>query len=72
MIASKTIHSIYNNGQYAYLSTAWGILKINVKNAEISENYDLAEEVTHSYIAKGMLYAGVVTKGMYAVSLSAN
>lgn len=72
MIASKTIHSIYNNGQYAYLSTAWGILKINVKNAEISENYDLAEEVTHSYIANGMLYAGVVTKGMYAVSLSAN
>ncbi len=38
---NRNINSIYIYGQYAYLSCGYGIVKLNVKDAEISETYML-------------------------------
>lgn len=72
MTEDKTIHSIYNNGVFAYLSTAFGILKINTKNAEFSDTYFLNESVEYAYIANNQLYAAIPTKGLMACSLASN
>ncbi|MBF1433110.1 MAG: Por secretion system protein, partial [Prevotella nanceiensis] len=72
MTEDKTIHSIYNNGVFAYLSTAFGILKVNTKNAEFSDTYFLNESVEYAYIANNQLYAAIPTKGLMACSLASN
>ena len=41
MTQSKTVNSIYIYKEYAYLSTAFGIIKLNMQRQEISESYIL-------------------------------
>src|SRR3712207_195922 len=41
MTESKTVNHIYISGKHAYMSTGFGIVKINMAEAEISDTYNL-------------------------------
>lgn len=53
----KAINDIYQSAGYAYLSTGFGGVKLNVANAEISDTYNLGFKVNYSYQDSGYLYA---------------
>lgn len=72
MTEDKTVNSIYVNGKYAYLSTGFGIVKVNMEDVEISETYNLGFKVNYSYIEGSTIYAASQSKGIYSASLSAN
>ena len=57
MTTSKNIRNISVNGIYAYLTTDFGIVKINVKNAEISNTYMLDDEIDDAVGMNGYIYA---------------
>lgn len=53
----KNINNIYFNGIYAFLSTEFGIVKLNVKTAEISETYKFESSIVDVTIEDNILYA---------------
>lgn len=56
-IYDKTINSIMINGIYAYLSTGFGIIKVNMKNAEISETFNIGANIKYTAIKDNNIYA---------------
>lgn len=72
MTGDKTIYSVDMNDIYAYLSTGFGIVKVNVKNAEISDTYNLGFGVDYSYLDQEYIYAASKTNGLYRAALTAN
>jgi len=68
----KEIYDIYNYGKYAYISTKFGIMKINVANAEISETYNLGFAVNWTNISDGSINAYSSTQGHYEAFLTNN
>lgn len=72
MTTDKTVYDIYVDGAYAYLSTGFGIVKINVANGDVSDTYQLGFKVNYCYIKDGYLYAASMTNGMYRAPLTAN
>ena len=72
MTVDKTVNSITVDGVYAYLNTGFGIVKLNVRNAEISDTYHLGMNVNYSYVADGCLYAASSASGIYKGNLSDN
>lgn len=69
---NKNINHIYCYGQYAYLSTGIGIIKINVKDGSISNSYLLDFEVNYSYIDGDYLYAASASAGLFRGKLTDN
>ena len=68
----KTIHTIRIHDRYAYLGTAFGVVKINMQRQEISETYVLNKPVsaigldaTHIYVQSG----GEVLSGLLTTNL---
>ena len=57
MSGSKTINSVSISGEYAYLNTAFGIIRINVEKGEINATYPLDMDVKTSCIYNGVIYA---------------
>lgn len=53
----KTVNSITIDGQYAYLSCGFGIVKLNVKNAEVSESYMFNHNIKKVAVNSGNIYA---------------
>ena len=47
MTENKTVNSIDVSGKYAYLSTGFGIVKLDVQNADISNTYNLGFYVNY-------------------------
>lgn len=72
MTEEKTINSISVSGSYAYLSTAFGIVSINMVNGEFHNTYKLGFNVSYSYIDGNYIYAASNTKGLYRGLLTAN
>lgn len=72
MTANKTVNSINIDGAYAYLSTGFGIIKLNVADAEISNTFSLGFNVNYSYIADGYLYAASPQQGLWRGRLTDN
>ena len=68
----KNIYSITINGQYAYLACEYGISKLNVKNAEISESYLLGFPINAIAFDNTNIYANSPTKGVWTAPLSSN
>lgn len=68
----KTVNDIYTNGNYAYLSTNFGIVKINVKDSEISDTYNLGFKVNWCEIDGSTIFAYSQNNGKYSASLSSN
>ncbi len=65
MTADKTVYGIDISGNYAYLSTGFGVMKINVAEAEITATYQLGFQVNYVYEEGEYLYAASSTNGLY-------
>lgn len=70
--ADKTINSVDMNGDNCYLSTGFGIVKLNVAKAEISDTYNLGFNVNYSYIEGNYIYAAGKSNGLYRALLTDN
>jgi hypothetical protein len=68
----KSVNNIYISGQYAYLSCGFGIVKLDVKRAEISESYMLGFAVTDVTIDGGSIYAKAKNGTVWTASLANN
>lgn len=68
----KTINSIFQYGNYTYLCSGFGIIKLNVKNAEISDTYNLGFNVNWGEIKDNHIYAYSTSKGEYSAILTDN
>ena len=71
-MADKTVNGIDISGVYCYLSTGFGLVKLNVAKAEISDSYNLSFPVNYSYIEGGYIYAASQSNGLYRAALTAN
>ena len=73
MMQDKTVNNVFIHQQYAYLATAFGVVKVNMQRAEISESYILNEDITAIGMADGTLYlrnkGGQVLSGDMAQNL---
>lgn len=72
MTSDKTVYGIDISGKYAYLATGFGIVKLNVADAEISDTYQLGFKVDYSYTEGPYLYAASSTDGLYRGLLTDN
>ena len=72
LTADKTVYNIDMNGAYCYLSTGFGLVKLNVGKAEISDSYNLSFPVNYSYIEGSYIYAASQSNGLYRAPLTAN
>lgn len=70
----KTLNSIYIYEQYAYLACGFGIVKLDVKNAEISETYMFNHSISNVAIKDNYIYAEYTNEGniCYVRSLLSN
>lgn len=68
----KTVNDIYINGKYAYMSNGFGIVKVNVADAEISNTYNLGFNVNWCEIKDNYIYAYSQTHGTYRAPLTVN
>lgn len=68
----KTINSIYEYGPYTYLCTIFGIIQIDVPNAQIKNTYNLGFDVNWTKIQNNFIYAYSNTKGQYRALLTSN
>ena len=68
----KTVNDIYTNGNFAYLCTGFGIVKLNANKAEISDTYNLGFKVNWCEIDGNTIYAYSQTNGKYCAKLSDN
>lgn len=68
----KNINDIYIFGNSAYLSNDLGIIKINVKDAEISDTYILGFKVNWTEIDGNTIYIYSQSNGKYSATLSNN
>lgn len=72
MTESKTINHIYIDGNYAYLSLPFGIIKLNTANNTILETYNLNIPVNYSYVEDGYIYAASQSEGVYRGNIKDN
>ncbi len=72
MTVDKTINEVKIVGEYAYLSTNFGILKINVSSAEISATYNLGKKIYSTVTFDNKTYAACGDDGIIACSNSDN
>lgn len=68
----KTVNDIYMNGNYAYLSNGFGIVKVDVAKAEISDTYNLGFKVDWCEIKDNHIYAYSQQQGKYSALLTTN
>ena len=72
MTQDKTINSIYLHDIYAYLSTGFGIVKINMQRAEVAESYILNENIKAVCINGGSIFAKTASDSVLTAPLSSN
>lgn len=72
LTGNKTVNSIYIDGIYAYLAAGFGIVKINMSKAEISDSYNLGFNVNYVYIEGDYIYASSKQRGTYRANMSTN
>lgn len=72
MTEDKTINDLFMWRGYAYLSTGFGIVKLNVAEGEISDTYNLGFNVAYSYLQGDSIYAASPTDGLYAAAQADN
>lgn len=71
LTSSKVVNDIYFNDKYAYLSTDFGIMVVNMEKKEIADTYTLGVKVKNSIVHDNHIYA-LSEKGIYIASLSDN
>ena len=68
----KTINHIYCDGNYAYLSLGFGVMKLDIRRGVIADTYQLDFNIAYSYTKDGYIYAASKEKGMFRGKLSDN
>lgn len=68
----KNIHNITIKDNYAYLACDFGIVKLDVRKAEISESYMLGFKVTSIAFEGNTIYAKSNDKGVWMADISKN
>lgn len=68
----KSINDIYLKGRYAYISTAFGIMKLDVAEASIPETYQLGFSVDYCYVEGRYVYAQSRSAGLYRGDVNDN
>ena len=72
LTGDKTVNSIYIQGNYAYLAAGFGIVKVNVAKAEISDSYNLGFNVNYVYIEGNNIFASSKARGTYRADMNSN
>ena len=72
MTEDKTINNVFINGKFAYLSTGFGIVKVDMQRAEIAETYNLGRNITNTDIKNNIIYAIISESDYISAPLSAN
>lgn len=72
MTTDKTVNSIYVDGQFAYLCTAFGIIKLNTKDASIAETYSIGMNIDSMSIANNTIYIKTTDGLLYETETSSN
>lgn len=72
MTEDKTVNHVCIHDRWAFLATGFGIVRLNVRDGNISETYMLDMSVNYTYVQDGYLYAVSRSKGTYRASLTAN
>lgn len=68
----KTINDIYIYDNFAYISTGFGIVKLNVRDGSITDSYQLGFAVDYCYIENGSIYAASRSEGLYSCTTDKN
>ena len=68
----KSINNVTINGRYAYLACGFGVVKLDMKQAEISESYMLGFSVKAIAFEGNYIYAQSQTNGVWRALLSDN
>ena len=69
---SKIVNNIYIYQQYAYLCMAFGVIKVNMERAEISETYMLNQNIQAVTINDGSIYTKNKKNVVYTAKLTSN
>ena len=72
MMKDKTVNNIYIYNEFAYLCTGFGIVKINMDRAEISESYILDQNINAIVIDNKTIYARNKQGVVYKATLTDN
>lgn len=69
---TKTVNGVDVSGSMAYLSTDFGIVALNVADAEVTNTYRLGFPVNYAYVKDGYLYAASAARGLYRGKMTDN
>ena len=72
MTEDKTVNSITVSGNDAYLATNFGVVRVDMANAVISETYNLGLQVNRVAVSGGSVYVQAAGGDVLAGSLSSN
>ncbi len=72
MTVDKSINSVDIQGNDAYISTNFGIVRLNVAKASFTDTYQLGFRVDYCYTDNKYIYAASSTKGLYRAELTSN
>lgn len=72
MTEDKTINSIKVRGRYAYLATNFGVVKVDMSSAEISETYILGKAISRVGTDATNIYAQAYTGEVMTAPLTTN
>ena len=72
MTEDKTVNNVFIQGQFAYLSTGFGIVKVNMQKAEITETYHLGKNITVTSIKNNTIYAKIDDATVLSAPLASN
>ncbi len=67
----KTVNSLITAGRYAYLSTGFGVVVVNVANATVADTYNLGVKVNRVAVNGNTIYAATAA-GVYRANLADN
>lgn len=68
-LTNKTVNNVYINDDYAFLSTAFGIVVVNMSKGEIKETYNLSSPITSCTINNNEIFATTTDTNLSASSL---
>ena len=68
----KTINNIYLHSNSAYISTGFGVVRMNVDDGSITDSYQLGFPVNYCYIENNTIYAASQQEGIYSCTMDKN
>lgn len=72
MTQDKTVNNIYIYNQFAYLSTNFGVVKVNMERAEVSESYILNKKISHTAVSGNNIYVRTTEGTILTAPMSSN